>query len=68
MRRTTCPALALLLIGFLTSAGLAEAGTTLRVVFPGTSETEKQGAVRLKQYAESKLPGIKIEIDRKSVV
>jgi ABC-type glycerol-3-phosphate transport system substrate-binding protein len=62
MRRTVCLALALLLVGGLTLAGLAEAGTTLRVVFPGTSETEKQGAVRLKQLAESKFPDIKVEM------
>jgi multiple sugar transport system substrate-binding protein len=62
MRRTTSLALTLLIIGLLTLAGLAEAGTTLRVVFPGTSETEKQGAVRLKQLAESRFPDIKIEM------
>jgi ABC-type glycerol-3-phosphate transport system substrate-binding protein len=55
-------AMALLLVGFMTLAAMAEAGTTLRVVFPGTSETEKQGAVRLKQLAESKFPDIKIEM------
>ncbi len=62
MRRMTCLALALLLMGGLALAGLADAGTTLRVVFPGTSETEKQGAVRLKQLAESKFPDIKVEM------
>jgi ABC-type glycerol-3-phosphate transport system substrate-binding protein len=55
-------AMALLFVGFMTLAAIAEAGTTLRVVFPGTSETEKQGAVRLKQLAESKFPDIKIEM------
>ena len=43
----------------LTSVGYA--ATTLRVVFPGTSETEKQGSLRLKTLAESKFPDIKIE-------
>jgi len=62
MRRTTCPALALLLIGLLTLAGLAEAGTTLRVVFPGTSETEKQASLKLKTMAERQYPDIKIEM------
>lgn len=62
MRRMTCLAFALLLIGELALAGLADAGTTLRVVFPGTSETEKQGAVRLKQLAESKFPDLKVEM------
>jgi len=62
MRRTMLLAMALLFVGFMTLAAIAEAGTTLRVVFPGTSETEKQGAVRLKQLAESKFPDIKIEM------
>jgi multiple sugar transport system substrate-binding protein len=62
MRRTMLMAMALLLVGFMALAAIAEAGTTLRVVFPGTSETEKQGAVRLKQLAESKFPDIKIEM------
>ncbi|HSB72640.1 MAG TPA: sugar ABC transporter substrate-binding protein [Candidatus Methylomirabilis sp.] len=62
MRRMTCLALALLLGAGLALAGFADAGTTLRVVFPGTSETEKQGAVRLKQLAESKFPDIKVEM------
>jgi multiple sugar transport system substrate-binding protein len=62
MRRTMLMAMALLLVGFMALAVIAEAGTTLRVVFPGTSETEKQGAVRLKQLAESKFPDIKIEM------
>lgn len=62
MRRTILMAMALLLVGSTTLAAIAEAGTTLRVVFPGTSETEKQGAVRLKQLAESKFPDIKIEM------
>jgi len=65
MKRMTLMATALLLISIMTLVGIAEAQrapVTLRVVFPGTSETEKQGAVRLKQLAESKLPGIKIEM------
>jgi len=65
MKRMTLMATALLLISIMTLVGIAEAQrapVTLRVVFPGTSETEKQGAVRLKQFAESKLPGIKIEM------
>jgi multiple sugar transport system substrate-binding protein len=62
MRRTMLLAMALLFVGFMSLAAIAEAGTTLRVVFPGTSETEKQGAVRLKQLAESKFPDIKIEM------
>lgn len=56
---------ALVLMGALMLHGLAEAqGTpvTLRVVFPGTSETEKQWSAKLKQIAERKLPGIKIEM------
>ena len=62
MRRTTCLALALFFISSLILVGLAEAGTTLRVVFPGTSETEKQASVRLKTMAESRFPDIKIEM------
>lgn len=65
MKRMTLMATALLLISIMTLVSIAEAQrapVTLRVVFPGTSETEKQGAVRLKQLAESKLPGIKIEM------
>jgi len=64
MRRMAVIATALFLITVLAGAALAEAQrpVTLRVVFPGTSETEKQWSVKLKQTAESKLPGIKIEM------
>jgi len=62
MRRHALIGLPVLLILFLLVVGVADAGTTLRVVFPGTSETEKQGSVRLKQLAESKFPDIKIEM------
>jgi len=65
MKRTAWIAAALVLISILTVVGSAYAQgapVTLRVVFPGTSETEKQGAVRLKNLAERHLPGIKIEM------
>lgn len=65
MKRMTLMATALFLISIMTLVGITEAQrapVTLRVVFPGTSETEKQGAVRLKNLAESRLPGIKIEM------
>lgn len=53
---------ALLLVGLMAFARVSQAGTTLRVVFPGTSETEKQGIIRIAQLAESSLPGIKLEL------
>ncbi len=62
MKRMTLMATAILLASLFTLVAMAEAAVTLRVVFPGTSETEKQGAVRLKQLAESKFPDIKVEM------
>ena len=65
MKRIAWIAAALVFISILTVVGSAyaqKAPVTLRVVFPGTSETEKQGSVRLKQLAESRFPDIKIEM------
>jgi ABC-type glycerol-3-phosphate transport system substrate-binding protein len=65
MKRIALIAAVLVFISILTVMGSAyaqKAPVTLRVVFPGTSETEKQGSVRLKQLAESRFPDIKIEM------
>lgn len=65
MRRTMLMATALLLVSIMTAVGVAQAQRApviLRVIFPGTSETEKQASLKLKTMAESRYPDIKIEL------
>ena len=61
MRHRMLVGMAGLLATLVLLTGAVDAATTLRIVFPGTSETEKQGSLRLKALAESKFPDIKIE-------
>ncbi len=55
--------LAVIVLLMLPTLGAAQskAPVTLRVVFPGTSETEKQDSLRQKQLVERTYPDIKIE-------